>query len=311
MHRSSKVAKQIFMVLIIIFLFSSKTNAQDPLQQNGTDSQYPEVTLFSTEKRTIHSDIVNQNFDIYISLPYTYSHSKTTYPVLFNLDANMSFGITENVVHVLSTLNKEIPEMIVVGIAYPIKGIEDWAAWRCRDFRPTTNPDKDQAWQERLSKATGRDDIAVKSGEAEKFLTFICEELIPFIDSNYRISKKDRAITGISASGLFVLYSLFQKPETFQLYFAASPSINWDEAFMYKLESDFASSHDDLPVRLYMCVGGVESESYIYNMNKMAELLRSRKYPNLIIKTMIFEDETHGSIYTAAISRALKSLYNK
>ena len=67
----------------------------------------------------------------------------------------------------------------------------------------------------------------------------------------------------------------------------------------------------DLPVRLFMCVGGLESESYINNMNKMAELLRSRKYPNLEIETVIFENETHGSIYQASISRALKMLYGK
>ena len=117
---SIKVIMPIYLVFTILFLVSSKTNAQDPLQQNNINQKYPEVTLFSTEIRTIHSKIVNQDFEIYISLPYTYSQSKTTYPVLFNLDANMSFGITENVVHILSTLNKEIPEMIVVGIAYNI-----------------------------------------------------------------------------------------------------------------------------------------------------------------------------------------------
>jgi len=151
----------------------------------------------------------------------------------------------------------------------------------------------------------------VASGGADKFLTFIRKELIPFIESNYRVSSSDRAIAGVSASGLFTLYALFKHSETFQRYFADSPSINWDEPYMYKLENDFAVSHKDLPVNLFMCVGGLESESYKNNMNKMAQLLRSRQYPNLEMETVIFKNETHGSIYQAAISRALKMLYKK
>ncbi len=298
-------------LVFTIILIISTTCTQNSNQQNASDLKRPEVTLLNTEKRALHSKIVGQDFELYISLPYGYSNSDITYPVLFNLDANLGFGITDNVVHILSTLNREIPEMVVVGIAYNIKGIEDWAAWRCRDFRPTANPEKDKVWQDRLSNASGREDIVVESGSADKFLAFIREELIPFIESEYRVSSSDRAVTGVSASGLFTLYALFQHPDTFQKYFTGSPSINWDEPYMYNLESDFAASNTDLPVRLFMCVGGLESESYINNMNKMADLLRSREYPNFEMETVIFENETHGSIYQAAISRALKMLYNR
>lgn len=301
---------QISFILSIPLIFLLY-NCSQKSEQNDTALTCPEVTLFNTEKRIFHSEIINDDFEIYISLPYSYAKTDTIFPVFFNLDANISFGITDNVVHILSTLNKEIPEMVVVGIAYSIKGIEDWAAWRCRDFRPTSHPDKDKVWQDRLIKGSGRDDIVVASGNADKFLAFIQVELIPYIESHYRVSASDRAIGGVSSSGLFTLYTLFQNPELFQRYFAGSPSISWDEPYMYKLENDFAASNKDLPVRLYMCVGGLESESYINNMNKMTELLLSRKYPNLEIETLIFENETHGSIYQASISRALKMLYRK
>ncbi len=294
---------QTSLILFALLILTSTCTQKSNKQKN------PQVRVFNSEKRKLHSEIINENFEIYVSLPYSYASTDTTYPVFFNLDANMCFGITDNVVHVLSTLNKEIPEMIVVGIGYTIKGIVDWAAWRCRDFRPTSNAEKDKAWQDRLSKASGREDIVVTSGDADKFMAFIREELIPFIESNYRVSSSDRAIAGVSASGLFTLYALFQRPETFQRYFAASPSISWDEPYMYKLENDFAASVNDLPVRLFMCVGGLESKSYINNMNKMAELMRSRNYPNLKMETVIFENETHGSIYQAALSRALKTIY--
>ncbi len=297
--------------LILTFLFLSTTNAQDQKKQNLTELSYPEVSLISTEKRMLYSKIVEQDFEIYISLPYKYFMSDTTYPVLYSLDANVKFGMMSNVVNNLGTLTRDIPEIIVVGIAYPIKSIADWAVLRKRDTTPTSKPEYDKQWADYLNKATGRDDIVVQSGSADKFLAFISDELIPFIESNYRASSNDRALQGTSSGGLFTLYALFQQPEMFQRYFAGSPSINWDEPYMFKLENDFAASHKDLPVKLFMCVGGLESESYINNMNKMGKLLRSRNYPNLELETFVFENETHGTTGPASICRGLKILYNK
>jgi hypothetical protein len=259
----------------------------------------------------LYSEIIKQNFEIYISLPYTYFTSDITYPVLFSLDANVKFGMISNVVNNLGTLTKELPEIIVVGIAYPIKGIAEWAALRKRDTTPTSDPTYDKQWADYLNKATGRDDIIVQSGGADKFLDFIRDELIPFIESNYRVSSKDRALHGTSFGGLFALYALFQHPELFQRYFAGSPSIGWNESYMYELENEFAAAHEDLPVRLFMCAGGLESESNINNMKKMGQLLRSRKYQSFELEMHIFDNETHGSTVSAAIGRGLKILYKK
>lgn len=309
MFDSIKITMKTGLILTILFL--STTNAQDQKKQNLTELSYPEVSLISTQKRMLHSKIVNQDFEIYISLPYLYFMSDTTYPVLYSLDANVKFGMMSNVVNNLGTLTKEIPEIIVVGIAYPIKGLEDWVIGRNRDLTPTRKSEHEKYWQKRLSKVTGRNDIVVESGHADKFIAFIRDELIPFIESNYRVSSKDRALHGTSLGGLFTLYALFQYPELFQRYFASSPSIDWDEPYMYKLENDLAASHKDLQVKLFMCVGGLESESYINNMKNMAQLLRSRNYPNLELETIIFENETHGSTVSASIARGLKILYNK
>jgi predicted alpha/beta superfamily hydrolase len=297
--------------LILCFLIISPTNSQNPKRQNLTNTEFSAVSLISTEKRILHSKIVNQDFDIYISLPYKYLKSDITYPVIFSLDANVKFGLMSNVVNNLGTLTKEIPEIIVVGIAYPIKDIADWASLRKRDTTPTSNPEYDKDWAGYLNKATGRDDIVVQSGGADKFLAFIQDELIPFIETNYRVSSTDRALHGTSSGGLFTLYALFKQPELFQRYFAGSPSIQWDESYMYNLENNFAATHQDLPVRLFMCVGGLEIESYINNTQKMSQILRSRNYSNFKLETLVFENETHGTTGPASICRGLKMLYEK
>jgi predicted alpha/beta superfamily hydrolase len=156
---------------------------------------------------------------------------------------------------------------------------------------------------------SGRNYIVVTSGGASMFLKFICDELIPFIESNYRVDSQDRAILGYSHGGLFTLYVLFHSPGTFQRYFAGSPSIWWDNTILFKYENEYASTHKDLPAKLFICAGSLESEPMLENMNKMSKRLRSRNYPSLELETYIFENETHASCYAGAISRALRVIY--
>jgi len=295
--------------LILIFLLSSCTNNTE--DTNSQKEIYPAVSIMSTEKRIFYSEIVNDDFEIYVSLPYKYLMSDTTYPVLYCLDANIKFSSISSVANNLGTLTKEIPEIIVVGIAYPFKDLADWVVGRQRDYTPAENKDNEKYWEARLSKATGRNDIVVQTGHADKFLNFIGTELIPFIENNYRVSTNDRAIHGTSLGGLFTMYTLLKQPELFHRYFASSPSINWEEDLMYNLEKDLAASRDDLPVNLFMCVGGLEREYYIKNMKKMSELLRSRNYPNLKLQTHIFENESHGTTVSASLGRGLKIIYNE
>ena len=269
----------------------------------------PKVALFETETIILHSKIVDQDFELYISFPFGYSKSDKTYPVLFCLDANRCYGIVYDAVKILSKPSKEIPEVLLVGIGYPMKGLEDWVIGRQRDYTPTSKPEHDKYWIDRLNKETDRNDLNVQSGGADKFFAFLCEELIPYIETNYRVSTSDRALMGYSLSGLFVLHVLFQNPNIFRRYFAGSPAIDWDEPFVLKCENDFAAANEDLSAKLFMSAAGLESKLYIDNMKRMAELLRSRNYKSLELETHIFEDETHPSCLPCSISRALRILY--
>ncbi len=67
----------------------------------------------------------------------------------------------------MGTLSKEIPEIIVVGIAYPMSGLEDWIIGRNRDLTPTRKSEHEDYWAKRLSTVTGRNDIVVESGHAD------------------------------------------------------------------------------------------------------------------------------------------------
>ena len=296
-------------LLVLALLSLSTATVQSGNNLPSADQELPEATLFGTEALIYHSTIVDQDFELSISLPSGYARTDTTYPVLFVLDANIGFGIVSNLVRILATLHKEIPELLVVGIGYPIEGLVDWVIWRNRDLSPTSDPESDQYWMARLSGATGRDDIVIVSGGAPKFLECIREELIPFIESRYRVSTTDRALMGHSRGGLFGLYALFHHPETFARYLLSSPSNQWDDNILFRYEQAYSDNHSDLVARVFMSFGSMEDEVSIENMYKIKALLLSRAYPNLELETHVFEDENHGSVSPGAFSRGLRVIY--
>jgi predicted alpha/beta superfamily hydrolase len=269
-----------------------------------------DALLYRRETKVLHSDIVGVDFEIHISLPVDYYRSDTTYyPVLFSTDANRAFGMVSDLVYVLSFPGHEIPKLVVVGIGYKIKGLEEWAAGRNRDLLPTNDPEADKEWDELITKLSGRKDVVSRSGGAEKFLQFIREELIPFIETNYRVKRDDRALIGYSYGGEFTLYTLFTSPETFQRYYAGSASMEWDNKVIFKYEKEYADTHKDLPATLFMSFGSLEEKTHIADMYEMAALLESHNYKSLKLETHLFNDENHSSCLAGGLSRALRMIY--
>ncbi len=122
-----------------------------------------EVSLPLTSKVEIKSDY-GVEYVIYISLPPEYLNSDKTFPVIYVLDGDLTFGIAYNS-RVLMSYGKEIPEAILVGLAYK-EGFENIHNNRLRDFTPTV-------WsEEQIEKFTGVSGIK-NSGGADAFLNFL------------------------------------------------------------------------------------------------------------------------------------------
>ncbi len=264
------------------------------------------------EVQFLHSDIINQDIQLYIKLPWYYDRSDATYPVLYSLDANRSFQLYSTMSLIYETPPTNAKEIIIVGVGYKtdndrIRGLAQWAAWRTHDLTPVRREKTEQSWKERLSGLLEGENMEVQSGGAPLFLKSLVEEIIPFVEANYRVSSTDRGLAGYSFGGLFTLYVLFHAPEMFTRYFAGSPSM-WDQLFEY--EENYASTHADLRARLFMTAGGRESDT-VEPMQRIVDRLRSREYPGLEVLTQVFEGEGHSSAYAASVSRALGVLYNE
>ncbi len=278
--------------------FAQPGDAAASADQN-MNAALSKVTLENTELKLLHSKQVNSGYKLYISLPKGYKESQKPYPVVYLLDADYSFAIAKNIADHLSELNN-LAELIIVGIAY-----EDPAEYRLnrtRDYTPTRS----------LIGGYGPE-YQKYSGGGEKFKAFIRDELVPFIDANYHTTA-ERTLVGHSYGGLFGGWVAFTTPELFSSYILVSPSLWYDNRLMFRLEERFAVGRKDkeLPVKLFLSVGSREINSQsnmVEDLEKFYDQITARSYSSLATQIIIFDDETHNSIFPAALTRGLRYIY--
>lgn len=280
-------------------------------QSSPKNEVHPRITLERTELRILHSDIVEQDYELEISLPFNYSKDSTKYPVIFLLDPSVQFLMMRSYTDDRA-FNHAIPKVIIVGIGYGGEGfnkIQNFSVGRSRDYTPIKDT-KIEEGSNKYWERMGVKDINVITGGAPLFMEFIRKELFPFMESNYRIDTKDRILCGYSFGGLFALYSLFHDSSLFNKYLIGSPSIWYKDGISFEYESNYAKTHGDLKAEVFMSSGGLEKET-AENMKKMANLLNSRNYKNLKLNTRIFENESHSTSFYPFMNQGLSELYKK
>jgi hypothetical protein len=140
------------------------------------------------------------------------------------------------------------------------------------------------------------------------FLRTLKEELIPFIESKYRVTS-DRGLAGDSFGGLFAAYVWLTDGNTFSRYLIGSPSLYWDKGMILKTEAAVAKSGKTLHGRVFLAVGADEGEAMVGPLKNLTTALTSHAYPNLRLQSHIFEGENHLSVWPATLCRGLRFLY--
>jgi predicted alpha/beta superfamily hydrolase len=239
------------------------------------NKNYPRKSLFDTEDRTIFCSNVGREYHLSVGLPQSYTTSNQKYPVIYLLDGDLNFGMAAGLTTV-SHLTQGTPEMIVVGINYDMESIDQFARLRELDFKIPEVID------------------APADSYANLFLNALTQEMIPFIEANYRTVPSDRCLYGYSSSGFFVLYALFNEPNAFRHYLSGSG--DFDIAYPYLIQHDeklrVRKTND--PIQLYLSVGGLE-ENLIPSFHNLISFLKNGKYPGLTLITEIYQGEGHSA----------------
>lgn len=253
----------------------------------------PPVTLPNTEVRTIQSRILNgETYELLVHFPADYNPRKP-YDVLYVLDGLDGFPMAISCLGILhGECDKNYNEPLLVGISDGTL-IGKPGNKRDRDFTPT-------AFKTSWGSSGG--------GGGPAFLRFIEQEVIPFVEKQYPVTKK-RTLYGYSYGGLFMAYTLLTKPDLFTNILIGSPSLFADDAvILRKLEPAYAQTHKDLPVTVWLSVG--EADEYLVDdTKKLADVLKSRNYPSLHLHNELVKGVNHLTGIQPGMLQAFKWAY--
>ncbi|MEJ7677112.1 MAG: alpha/beta hydrolase-fold protein [Segetibacter sp.] len=268
--------KKVMITLVTATCFAATVSAQQRVEIAGSQVQ------------KIQSSIVGQEYALQIMLPPGYEKSTKNYPVVFLMDSQWDFPLV-TAIYGEQYYDGFIPEMIIVGVTWGGTNPNP-DSLRARDYTPT------------------KEDRAPQSGGASKFLSALRQEIIPYVEANYRADKNDRTLMGCSLGGLFTLYSLFTSDGLFNRYVATTPAYAWDKEVLYKYEQAY-NQKQTKPARLFITMGEVERG--LPGFEKFVKFLQSRNYKSLQIKLRVLENTGHSGNKAESYARGLQYVFER
>jgi predicted alpha/beta superfamily hydrolase len=237
---------------------------------------FPPVSLFGTESRAISSKIVGRDYQLSIWLPLNYKKNNLAYPVVYLLDADLLFSLLVSPAFDLVYFGKEAPEFILVGIGYNANSYDEWGKSRADDFYPPDAPGGNT------------------KNHAPEFLSFLKQELIPFIERNYRIDPAERILFGYSLSGFFAHYAWQHEPGLFRRYFSSSGLYEASCAYLIAHLNQINPKDYEVPTDFVITVGSLESHFLPY-FHTYTNALKGKELVGLNLQTLVLEGQRHGT----------------
>ena len=212
---------------------------------------------------TISSKVLNQESSIQIYLPVSYATSKENFPVLYILDGQRFFT---NAVGIQKSLRSPIalPEMIVVGI--------------------------------NSTQSTRRPLFA----DGDTYTSFIKEDVIQFVDSNFR-TNKERIIFGWEAAAYYISKMILKEKDLFTGAIISDGGLASE-----KLVQDFNS---DKEIYLYMA-NSKRDIYYVASSDRFNERLKKHNPKKLTWKYELFNEEVHQSMPHLALYKGIQYYYH-
>jgi predicted alpha/beta superfamily hydrolase len=250
----------------LAFTIVSAVAAPAPAQESA-------VTLGKRE--SIQSKVLGEKRDVLVSVPH---QTKPNMPLLIVLDGEWNFTKVAVIVDHL-TSNGRLPPMVVAGVVNTNRG---------RDLTPTF------------------EGAEFAAGPSDKFLSFLADELIPQLASEYSIGKY-HALAGHSNAGMFSLYAFIHRPEVFQANIALSPSFGLDDRFVALLGRAIARPGTGQRY-LFIGAGGDEEADISVGALRFAKTFEGSPNADVEYHYEVFPGETHGTVGLRAFYRGLELL---
>ena len=252
------------------------------------------MTSYKLEEFTFTSHILQSSLNIKIAVP----NLAIPLTSIYLLDANYFFDDSPgylddllvrgpgmlSIVQVLTT-EKKIPPSILIGIGY-------------------TEEQRDPYTRD----------------HADLFYMFIKDELIPYIEDHYPVSKhgKDRVLFGYSSSGHFSMYALMDDVLNYQTTFGKFISIAgvyYPWLLAYQIEEKINEENQAFSFagkKLYMAIGSNdEKERLRKHYHPFVKKLKERNYQNFHWINEIYDGYSHYDIPEIAFQNGLIWLFSE
>lgn len=262
------------------------------------------VTAFEIPQSSVHqitSEKLGRSYDLYVKLPVGYDAAENAnhqYPVIYLNDGPYTFQVASGSLHLPMGGSHKFERAILVGIsfAYGENGMDS----RVRDLTPW----EDKDWKR------------YKTGGGLAYLDFLENQVIPFVEKNYRAAPNKRVLSGQSLGGSFGAWVMLHRPELFSAYILTSPSLWFKDKQIFDLEAAYARNNKDLPVQVYFAVGEREvpangNKPMKSQMLAFVKSLEARHYPSLKLKYEVIPGSTHEITFPQAFLRGAQWLFER
>ena len=254
---------------------------------------------------TITSKILQKDFELFISFPKNYTTKDAIkYPVLYVLDGAFSFPTIQGA-HNFLQIDDTIEDVIIVGINSNTSG----PTGRFYDYTISSDTIADRRADIRFGIPKG----SSKSGGAAKFLESIKNEIVPFVDKNYK-TNNDRGISGHSLGGMFTTYCLLNSDGYFTRFGIHSPGLWWNNEELIKQASELIDNNNEWnipPSKIIITVGALEKSIRVPITIELIKLLEGLNSDKIDLEWYVFENEKHFSVKSPNLNRTIAFLYGK
>lgn len=305
MKRHLKIAAAFFAVAAV-----HPAAAQTVVTPSPLPAQQP-ATLVDATQFDVASAISGRTYRAYVYKPLM-PPPPEGYPLIYVTDGNGMFGTAA--MQMMLRQFGELRPAIIVGVGYPVSDIRQIMALRNADLTPPTPAENIPPALKAMAGKDGR------FGGAELFYRFMVEELRPMLAAAYPVDLKDQTLLGDSLGGLFTLHVLFNHPESFRTFVAASPSIWWNRRAVLNEEAAFRTrvAAGKAAPRVLITVGALEQKPgesvedasgmgrMVDNASELAARLAAVSgSAGYEVRFVNFPEETHSSVIPAAVSRGV------
>jgi predicted alpha/beta superfamily hydrolase len=267
-------------LLILIILSSNFIEAQD-------------IARIETIK--INSTNLNQERELYIYTPSYYDeYSLKHYDVMFVFDAQRTeyFNLAHSISYFLDK-DDLVNEFIVVGIPANLN-LDDYG--RNDDLLPKPIYDEQNFYY----------------GQANQkaFMSYVSDEVIPYIDKNYR-TIKNRLAVGHSLSASFIISTLIEDTELFDSFIAVSPNFAYDKN---RLANDFINfNFNEIKNQKFLYLTNADEGNYWGSWKAAREsvynFLNKEKIENFDFKISSITEKGHMTSFLPALTQGLSHYY--